>query len=164
MISQKRLCRTQLTKPSASRLNLQLKLREPLRLPLNSFTYYWTLSSKFFSTFHHCTLTNVHYSIKSLFLPYVIQILLLLQTLVYNPIRKLLSSKNFFTYVRSMLNRTENPTLGKSLTNSPLGVRQMHTFLYVTLDVKTGARAWWVYYISFIFLLLNKKILAPPVF
>ena len=86
-------------------------------------------------------MTNVHYSIKSRFLPYVIQILLLLQTLVYNPIRKLLSSKNFFTYVRSMLNRTENPTLGKSLTNSPLGVRQMHTFLYVALDVKAGAGA-----------------------
>ena len=55
VINQKRLCRTQMTKPSASRLNLQLKLREPLRLPLNSFTYYWTLSSKFFSTFPHGT-------------------------------------------------------------------------------------------------------------
>ena len=51
----KRLCRTQTPWPSAISLNLQHKLREPLRLPLNSFTYYWTLSSKFFSTFHHCT-------------------------------------------------------------------------------------------------------------
>ena len=31
------------------------RLREPLRLPLHSFTYSWTLSSKFFSTFPHGT-------------------------------------------------------------------------------------------------------------
>ena len=51
----KRLCRTQTPWPSAISLNLQHRLREPLRLPLNSFTYYWTLSSKFFSTFPHGT-------------------------------------------------------------------------------------------------------------
>ena len=36
-------------------LNLLLRLRAHLRLPLHSFTYSWTLSSKFFSTFPHGT-------------------------------------------------------------------------------------------------------------
>ena len=53
--SRNRLCRTITTRPSQLSLNLQHRLREPLRLPLNSFTYYWTLSSKFFSTFPHGT-------------------------------------------------------------------------------------------------------------
>ena len=53
--SRNRLCRTKTTRPSPLSLNLQHRLREPLRLPLNSFTYYWTLSSKFFSTFPHGT-------------------------------------------------------------------------------------------------------------
>ena len=42
-------------KTLCSRLKLKIKLRELLRLPLNSFTYNWNLSSKFFSTLHHCT-------------------------------------------------------------------------------------------------------------
>ena len=37
------------------RLSSPQKLREPLRLPPHSFTYYWTLSSKFFSIFRHRT-------------------------------------------------------------------------------------------------------------
>jgi len=36
-------------------LNLRRRLRGRLRLPLHSFTYFWTLSSKFFSTFPHGT-------------------------------------------------------------------------------------------------------------
>ena len=39
----------------ADNMNLHLRLREHLRLPLYSFTYSWTLSSKFFSTFPHGT-------------------------------------------------------------------------------------------------------------
>ena len=39
-------------RPSLSSLQ---KLREPLRLPPHSFTYYLTLSSKFFSIFPHGT-------------------------------------------------------------------------------------------------------------
>ena len=40
---------------TSGNLNIRRRLREPLRLPLFSFTYSLTLSSKFFSTFPHGT-------------------------------------------------------------------------------------------------------------
>ena len=43
------------TSATNHRLNSLLCLRGPICLPLSGFTHCFTLSSKFFSIFHHCT-------------------------------------------------------------------------------------------------------------
>ena len=85
-------------------------------------------------------MTNVHYSIKSRFLPYAIQILLLLQTLVYNPIRKLLSSKTFLRMSVFHVKSNGKSHFGE-ITHQFTVRRSTNAHIsYIALDVKVGAR------------------------